>query len=66
METKINVIGMTCDHCINAVTDELTKIPSVTEVKIDLDSGVVDITSDSELDQLEITTAIEEAGYELK
>ena len=66
METKINVIGMTCDHCINAVTDELTKIPSVTEVKIDLDSGVVGITSDSELDQLEITTAIEEAGYELK
>jgi copper chaperone CopZ len=66
METKINVIGMTCDHCINAVTDELTKIPGVTEVKIDLDSGEVDILSDFEINRIEITTAIEEAGYELK
>ncbi len=66
MDTKINVLGMTCDHCINAVTDELTKISGVTEVKIDLDSGEVDITSTGELELAQIAAAIEEAGYELK
>jgi copper ion binding protein len=66
MNTTITVSGMTCGHCVNSVIEELSKLAGVTEVKVDLDSGKVDITSDSALDQTEISGAVEEAGYEVK
>ena len=65
MQTTINVSGMTCGHCISAVTMELSLLPSVTEVDVDLESGQVTITSDAALEQAQLATAIDEAGYEL-
>jgi copper chaperone CopZ len=65
MQTTINVSGMTCGHCISAVTMELSLLPSVTEVEVDLESGQVTITSDAALEQARLATAIDEAGYEL-
>lgn len=65
MQTTINVSGMTCGHCVSAVTMELSLLPSVTEVKVDLESGQVTITSDAALEQAQLVTAIDEAGYEL-
>ena len=65
MQTTINVSGMTCGHCISAVTMELSLLPSVTEVEVDLESGQVTITSDAALEQAQLATAIDEAGYEL-
>ena len=66
MQTTINVAGMTCDHCVNSVTEELKKISGVSEVQVDLDSGKVEITSVTEISPAAITEAITEAGYELK
>jgi copper chaperone len=66
MNTIVTVSGMTCDHCINAVTEELMKLSEVTDVKIQLDSGTVDIESESELNPALIESAIQEAGYEVK
>ena len=66
MNTTITVSGMTCGHCVNSVTEELSKIAGVKEVKVDLDSGKVDITSESALAQADLTEAIQEAGYEIK
>jgi copper chaperone len=65
MRTTINVSGMTCGHCVSAVTMELSLLPSVTEVDVDLESGQVTITSDTALEQAQLATAIDEAGYEL-
>ena len=65
MQTTINVSGMTCGHCVSAVTLELSLLPSVTEVDVDLESGQVTITSDAALEQAHLATAIDEAGYEL-
>jgi len=65
MQTTINVSGMTCGHCVSAVTMELSLLPSVTEVEVNLESGQVTITSDAALDQTQLVTAIDEAGYEL-
>lgn len=65
MQTTINVSGMTCGHCVSAVTMELSLLPSVTEVDVDLESGQVTITSGAALDQAQLATAIDEAGYEL-
>ena len=65
MQTTINVSGMTCGHCVSAVTMELSLLPSVPEVEVDLESGQVTITSDAALEQSQLATAIDEAGYEL-
>jgi copper chaperone len=65
MQTTINVSGMTCGHCVSAVTMELSLLSSVTEVDVDLESGQVTITSDTALEQAQLATAIDEAGYEL-
>ena len=65
MQTTINVSGMTCGHCVSAVTMELSLLPSVTEVEVDLESGQVTITSDAALELAQLATAIDEAGYEL-
>jgi copper chaperone len=65
MQTTISVSGMTCGHCVSAVTMELSLLPSVTEVDVDLETGQVTVTSDAALDQAQLATAIDEAGYEL-
>jgi copper chaperone CopZ len=65
MQTTIKVSGMTCGHCVSAVTMELSLLPSVTEVDVDLESGQVTISSDAALEQAQLATAIDEAGYEL-
>jgi copper chaperone CopZ len=44
---------------------ELSLLPSVTEVDVDLESGQVTITSDTSLEPAQLATAIDEAGYEL-
>lgn len=65
MQTTINVSGMTCGHCVSAVTMELSLLPTVTEVEVNLQTGQVTITSDAALEQAQLATAIDEAGYEL-
>ena len=66
MNTTIKVDGMTCDHCVHAVTTELTALPSVTDVVVDLHAGeasTVTITSDAPLADDDVRAAIDEAGY---
>jgi copper chaperone len=59
------VSGMTCGHCVHAVTAEVSAIPTVTAVAIDLPSGAVTVTSDVTIDIETLRSAIDEAGYEL-
>ncbi|MBC6460325.1 heavy-metal-associated domain-containing protein [Actinomadura sp. HBU206391] len=58
------VIGMTCDHCVRSVKEELGEVTGVTAVDVDLESKRVTVTSDAPLDFTEIRKAVEEAGYE--
>ena len=59
------VTGMTCGHCVQAVTSEVSKIQGVTDVEIDLDSGNVTVTSDADLQEADFRAAVDEAGYEV-
>ncbi len=63
--TTQKVIGMSCDHCINAVTQEVTAIDGVTAVDVNLDAGEVTVTSDADLDLAAFAAAIDEAGFEV-
>ena len=60
------VVGMTCDHCVRSVTDEVKQLPGVADVAVDLASGAVTVTSDADLDADAVRAAVEEAGYELR
>ena len=59
------VVGMTCQHCVNAVTEEVGELPGVTEVHVDLDSVGLTVSSDTPVDDNAVRAAVEEAGYDL-
>ena len=59
------VVGMTCGHCVQAVTGELSALPGVDAVQIDLGTGAVTVTSETPLTAEEVRAAVDEAGYEL-
>ncbi|MBW3614603.1 MAG: heavy-metal-associated domain-containing protein [Actinobacteria bacterium] len=59
------VSGMTCGHCVSAVKGELGKLDGVSDVDVDLATGTVTVTSETELDAATVEAAVDEAGYEL-
>ena len=62
------VSGMTCEHCVRAVNDELSSLDGVTAVAVDLvpaGMSTVTVTSDQPLPDAEVAAAVDEAGYEL-
>jgi copper chaperone len=63
--TKLNVTGMTCNHCVGAVQDALDDLPGVRSARVDLDAGtaVVDY-DDARTSPRELTTAVADAGYQ--
>lgn len=61
--TTFTVTGMTCGHCVAAVTEEVTKLDHVTAVDIDLASGAVSVRSDGPIDPAAFAEAVDEAGY---
>ena len=63
--TTYTVEGMTCGHCVAAVTEELTKLDGVARVDVDLPSGRVTIESNHPLENADVAAAVDEAGYAL-
>jgi copper chaperone len=65
VQSSYTVTGMTCGHCVSAVTAELSRLPGVSEVQVDLASGAVVVTSAADLADDEVRAAVDEAGYAL-
>lgn len=59
------VKGMTCGHCVSAVSGEIAKLDGVADVSVDLDTGRVTVTSSAPLVADAVGAAVDEAGYEL-
>ncbi|GLY96227.1 cation transporter [Actinoplanes sp. NBRC 103695] len=59
------VTGMTCSHCVSAVSSELGSLDGVDDVQVDLGAGAVTVTSEAPLDDAAVRAAVDEAGYEL-
>jgi copper chaperone CopZ len=59
------VSGMSCEHCVQAVTGELSVLSGVADVRVDLDTGAVTVTSAAPLALDAVRAAVDEAGYEL-
>ncbi len=59
------VTGMTCDHCVNAVTEEVAAIEGVSDVQVDLATGGLTVTSTAPVEDAAVAAAVDEAGYAL-
>ena len=60
------VVGMTCQHCVAAVTEELSGLPGVIGVDVDLGTGRASVTSTEPVPGSQIDAAVAEAGYEVR
>ena len=66
MSTTVwTVQGMTCSHCVAAVTEEVSSIPGVSDVAVDLASGQVTVTAETDPSAEAVAAAVDEAGYTL-
>ena len=63
--TTYTVSGMTCQHCVASVTEEVQEIQGVEDVSVELESGAVTVTSTAPLEEATVRAAVEEAGYQL-
>jgi copper chaperone CopZ len=54
---------MTCEHCRQAVTAEITAVDGVQTAVVDLATGLVTVTADRPVDRADIAAAVDEAGY---
>lgn len=63
--TKLNVTGMTCNHCVHSVKSALEDVAGVRTARVDLDAGtaIVDY-DDGTTEPRELTTAVADAGYQ--
>lgn len=59
---QYTVSGMTCGHCVNAITEEVSALDGVTDVAVDLESGSLKVTSQAPIDFDRIVEAVSEAG----
>jgi copper chaperone len=64
-QTTYNVAGMHCNHCAEAVTEEISAISGVQRVDVDVASGRVTVESDTPLSTDDVRAAVAEAGYQL-
>lgn len=58
-----SVLGMSCEHCRAAITTEVSALPGVAGVEVDLGAKLVTVTGQC-LDDAALVAAIDEAGYD--
>ena len=61
---RFQVPGVSCEHCVNAITKEVSAIPGVQQVQVALDSKTVTVAHSEQVSSATIVAAINEAGYD--
>ena len=62
MITSYTVTGMTCNHCVAAIKEEVGSVPGVTGVNLTLDDARLEVQSEVPVDFDRILEAVYEAG----
>ncbi|MFF5176525.1 heavy-metal-associated domain-containing protein [Micromonospora sp. NPDC000316] len=65
VSTTYQVKGMTCGHCVSAVSAEVGAIEGVRDVQVDLGTGQVTVSSEQPVAVEAVRAAVDEAGYDL-
>ena len=64
--TTVSISGMTCGHCVDSVSEEISAIEGVQNVSVELIKGGIStatVTSEGDIDSEQIGEAVAEAGY---
>ncbi len=61
----IYIVGMTCQHCVEAVEAALGRVNGVTDVEVDLDSGTATFSEEKPVDMAAVRQAVADAGYKV-
>lgn len=64
-QSTYTVTGMTCEHCVASVSEEIGEIAGVSDVTVDLPTGRVTVTSAATLEPAAVRRAVDGAGYAL-
>jgi len=62
---SIKIQGMSCQHCVMAITKALGALDGVTDVKVDLKSGMATYEEVKSVDSAAVAAAIKKAGFEI-
>ncbi|MDR3051806.1 MAG: copper ion binding protein [Oscillospiraceae bacterium] len=66
MESIIKVDGMSCEHCVRAITKAVSALPGIGSVAVDLQAGTVTVRHDPDQSPVnKIKLAIEDQGYDV-
>jgi copper chaperone CopZ len=63
IEHGYTVSGMSCGHCAQSVTEEISALPGVAEVDVDVSGRRVLVRAETALAEDDVRAAVEEAGY---
>ncbi len=61
----IKIRGMSCQHCVMAVTKALTGIAGIKDVRVDLEKGQATFTEEKPVDRALIRERIAKAGFDV-
>jgi len=64
-ETTYRVPDVNCEHCVRAITEELSKLPGVERVRVDLGAKLVTVRHDATVSDEQLREGINEAGYDI-
>jgi copper chaperone len=64
MKTTVKIKGMSCNHCVMAVTKTLNQIGGISDVQVDLEKGEATFDHGTSVDMAQVKQEIEKAGYE--
>ena len=65
-KVTVKVDGMSCEHCVKAVTEAAGGLPGVSDVKVSLEAGTAEVGYDPARVSLDaIKAAIEDQGYDV-
>jgi copper chaperone len=62
---SFTVTGMTCGHCVASVKEEVSEVPGVRDVQVELASGLLTVSAEGAVDAAAVEAAVTEAGYAL-
>ena len=65
MKRTINITGMTCNHCTARVNKNLSAVPGVSAVQVDLASGTAVVESDDSVTEALLKETVEDSGYDV-
>ena len=57
------VVGMTCNGCVNKVTNAVEEVAGVDDIDVDVATGTLEVTGN--VDDAAIRSAVAEAGYQI-